>query len=113
MLAGGGFAALFATDNLAMVGLGGLFGKEEVVEEEKIGAEVASYVAIDQIIVPVFQDGRVAFQIYLDIKLEVEDSLAGNRLRKGMPRIQDAIIVELITRPIISHDGSLSAHWQW
>jgi flagellar basal body-associated protein FliL len=106
VLAGGGFGALFATNNLDMIGLGGLFSEEEVVEEEKVGAEVASYVAIDQIIVPVFQDGRVAFQIYLDIKLEVEDGLAGIRLRKGMPRIQDAIIVELVTRPIITHDGS-------
>ena len=106
VLAGGGFGALFATDNLKLIGMGGLFGEPEVVEEEKIGSEEAWYVAIDQVIVPVFQDGRVAFQVYLDIKLEVEDSLAANRLRKSMPRIQDAIIVELVTRPIISHDGS-------
>jgi flagellar basal body-associated protein FliL len=106
VLVGGGFGALFATDNLDMVGLGGLFAEEEVVGEEKVGAEEASYVSIDQIIVPVFLDGRVAFQVYLDFKLEVEDTFAGNKLRKGMPRIQDAIIVELVTRPIISHDGS-------
>lgn len=106
VLAGGGFGALFATNNLNLIGLAGLFDEPEAVENDKIGAEEASYVAIDQVIVPVLQDGRVAFQVYLDIKLEVEDSLAGNRLRKGMPRIQDAIIVELITRPIISPDGS-------
>ncbi len=106
LLAGGGFGGLYFTNNLALFGLDGLLGESAMNTANDVKEESDIFVSVDQIIVPVLQDGRVAFQIYLNIKLGVEDNLASIKVRQSMPRIQDAIIVELVTRPVITRDGS-------
>ncbi len=103
LVVGGGFGGLYATDNLALIGLGDAQAKTpdaEVKDEEP-----PSYIPIEKIIVPVIQQGAIRYQIFLDIQLEVANTSDRLLVRQYLPKLQDAIVVELVTRPVVTTDG--------
>jgi flagellar basal body-associated protein FliL len=111
VLAGGAFGGLFMTDNLALIGLAAEPTEEEAAaakKKEEMNNNVkedAVYIQLSQVVIPVIKGDRVAYQIYMDLNLEVGSVSDKNDVAMVMPRIQDAIMVSLVTQPIIDTEG--------
>ena len=60
---------------------------------------------IEKVIIPVIEKDKIAYQIYIDIQLEVANPSDRLLVRQVLPKIQDAIVVELVTRPVVTTDG--------
>lgn len=105
LLIGGGLGGLFATDNLDLVGLGDEPAAMEGKEDQPAPPSDAIYVQITHLTIPVIKDNRIAYQILLNLSLEVDGVAAKNDVVQMLPRLQDAILLDLIDRPVVDSSG--------
>ena len=98
LLGGGGAGAMYAMGMLP----GAEAAEEEAAAEEDV-AEVMEdgvYVRIDNLSIPVIVGRRVRHSILLSITLQVPNSRAKTDVMAVLPRLRDALLRELFTRPI-------------
>ena len=98
LLGGGGAGAMYA--------MGMLPGAEAVEAETTPEEELAEamedgvYVRIDNLSIPVIVGKRVRHSILLSITLQVPNSRAKTDIMAVMPRLRDALLRDLFTRPV-------------
>ena len=105
LLVGGGLGGLFATDNMHLVGLGDDPGATAGKDEPAPAPSDALYVQVNHLTIPVIKGNRIAYQILLDLNLEVDGLAAKNDVVAILPRLQDAILLDLIDRPVVDKTG--------
>ena len=107
LLSGGALGGLFATGNLALIGLGGGEAPSKAAKKMTVlPGDAPSFIPIRQMVVPVLRNDRIAFQVYLEMQLEVANARDRIDVRKMLPKIQDAIVTALVTRPVMTNDGT-------
>ena len=61
--------------------------------------------ALDQVTAPVIRGGVVAYNIYLNLQLEVDNASARNDVMAVLPRVRDEINMDLFSNKIIDQGG--------
>lgn len=98
LLGGGGAGAMYAMGMLP-----GFEAAEEETPAEETIAEVMEdgvYVRVDNLTIPVIVGRRVKHSILLSITLQVPNSRAKTDVTAMMPRLRDALLRDLFTRPV-------------
>jgi flagellar FliL protein len=88
LLGGGGFAAWKFL-------LGGGKAGTETPEAAAPAAAGPTYLALDPFAVPVIRDDRIARQVILTVKLDLQDAAAKAVVTEKMPLLRDALLTRL------------------
>jgi flagellar basal body-associated protein FliL len=96
LLAAGGFAAWKFL-------LGGGKPATETPEAAAPASATPTYVALDPFVVPVIRDDRVARQVALTVKLELQGGAAKTLVNEKMPLLRDALLTRL--HAVLSRGG--------
>ena len=66
----------------------------------------AAYVQLDPLAAPVIGGGKVRYNVMLTLSVEVADPSHKADLARLMPRLRDALLMELYARPVTRNDES-------
>lgn len=79
--------------------------KKEGADESRKLPETA-YVQLDPLAAPVIGGGKVRYNVMLTMSLEVGDQEQKASISRLMPRLRDAMLMELYARPVVRDDES-------
>jgi flagellar basal body-associated protein FliL len=79
--------------------------KKESEEQSRKLPETA-YVQLDPLAAPVIGGGKVRYNVMLTLSLEVGDQSHKASVTRLMPRLRDAMLMELYARPVVRDDQS-------
>lgn len=65
-----------------------------------------AYVQLDPLAAPVIGGGKVRYNVMLTLSLEVGDQANKANVTRIMPRLRDAMLMELYARPVVRDDES-------
>jgi hypothetical protein len=69
-------------------------------------ADQALFVQFEPISAPIISGGRVQYQVILTLSLQVDGIGSKNDVQAVLPRLRDAMHIELFTNPILVNDDS-------
>jgi flagellar basal body-associated protein FliL len=79
--------------------------KEAKAEAARTLPEVA-YVQLDPLAAPVIGGGKVRYNVMLTLSVEIADQSHKAEIARLMPRLRDAMLMELYARPVVRDDES-------
>lgn len=65
-----------------------------------------AYVQLDPLAAPVIGGGKVRYNVMLTLSLEIGDQANKANVTRIMPRLRDAMLMELYARPVVRDDES-------
>ena len=80
--------------------------KEAKVEGASRTLPEAAYIQLDPLAAPVIGGGKVRYNVMLTLSVEVADQSHKAEISRLMPRLRDAMLMELYSRPVVRDDES-------
>lgn len=65
-----------------------------------------TYVELDPLAAPVIGGGRIRYNVMLTLSLEIGDAAEKANVARLMPRLRDAMLMDLYARPVVRDDES-------
>ena len=111
-----GLAVLFGAGGGGVYAAGLLSGStsaessgKEAKAEAKAPSRIlpeAAYVQLDPLAAPVIGGGKIRYNVMLTLSVEVAEQSHKADVTRLMPRLRDALLMELYTRPVTRNDES-------
>lgn len=110
-----GLAVLFGVGGGGVYAAGFVGGPApaEASAKKEAKAEAASrtlpevaYIQLDPLAAPVIGGGKVRYNVMLTLSVEIADQSHKAEISRLMPRLRDAMLMELYARPVVRDDES-------
>lgn len=103
LLLGAGGGGVYATGLLGGPPPAEASAKKAEAEAEKNARTLpeAVYVQLDPLAAPVIGDGRIRYNVMLTLSVELADQDHKAEVSRLMPRLRDALLMELYARPVV------------
>ena len=79
--------------------------KEAKAEAARTLPEIA-YVQLDPLAAPVIGGGKIRYNVMLTLSVQIADQSHKAEIARLMPRLRDAMLMELYARPVVRDDES-------